>query len=198
MRTNMFRSPLFIALTGLGLVGTATPFLPFTSSTSPMELFTSGWPQPNMLAVFSPSLQELSFFLATLVPVLSIRLSVFGKASRLERAIACGAGVAVAYSTVFVTLFMLFGAEERFLVSSTWLAVAFGIALGLKIGKIGVPSARLALAWMQLGYVANGLFFLAFSWPDWQIGAVLTLATVVVYLGSVICLLLRKEFRGAQ
>lgn len=46
---------------------------------------------------------------------------------------------------------------------------------------------------MQTAYVANALLCLIGFWPEWQIGAKLTLATVMVYVTQVLFVVLREK-----
>jgi hypothetical protein len=61
-----------------------------------------------------------------------------------------------------------------------------------------VPMPTLAVIALQWAYVANATFCLVMFWRDRQLGAIFTLATVVVYVLQTVFAAVRAGRRGAE
>jgi hypothetical protein len=190
MSTNASRSTLHVAITAFALVGIVTPFLPFTYDVSPLAAVAAvAYPHSDD---FWLCLLGSPFFLAILVSIASIRLMVFGKSSRSELAVAYCVSIIMACATLFFTIRNISESwpstlHDWFSLALPWAAIALGSALIVRSWLLRVPSGLIAVTTMQSAYVANALLCLFGFWPDWQIGAIVTLLTVSVYLGQSCC-----------
>jgi hypothetical protein len=179
------RSRLQIGIAALGSIGILTPFLPFTSSTSPLRVI-----------VFLPSTTSLDyapialpFFLAILILIAHARVIVAGRFSRTEVIIAYGSSIIMAFATLAFTIRALISgppsASAWPILALPWITIAFGIALVRWCRRRSLPSALAALTAMQCAYIANAFFCLAAFWPHWQAGAFVTAVTVAIYAAHV-------------
>lgn len=199
MGTNPSRSALYVATIALGLVGMATPFLPFKYDVSPLGAAAQVVnPHSDFFWLF---LVGSPFFLAILVSIASIRLMVLGKSTRSELAIAYCSSIIMACATLFLMIAQ--GISDWPFTLHDWLSlalpcatIALGCTLVVRSWRLRVPPGLIAVTAMQSAYVANALLCLLSYWPDWQIGAICTLLTVLAYVGQALLLVLRKEFRA--
>ena len=190
MGTNTARSTFYTVFTALGLIGVATPFLPFTFDVSPLDALREEF---ELVILGSP------FFLAPLASAASMRLVLSGRSSKQERVIAYFLSGISACATLYITIFFLFDEtpstfEAWLAVVSTWVAIALGIALVVTAGRRGSPEMATVIA-IQAAYVANASFCLILFREDWQSGAIITLLTVLVYVTQVMGVVPRKELR---
>ena len=198
MGTNTSRSTLYIAITALGLVGIVIPFLPFTEHISPLQAVEVVAKPEDFMPVTIAFLGG-PFFLAILVSIASLRLVVFGKPSRSELAIEYCSSMIAACATLFITIDIIASKSTEptdwYSLAVAWASIALGIALVLRSWRNGVASGLIAVASMQIAYVANALLCLVlfFLYQGWQIGAKLTLFTLVVYVVQVLFVVLRKN-----
>jgi hypothetical protein len=187
LTTKGNRSRSQVLITALGSAGVLLIFLPFTWSTSPLSAVIRGR-SANIWQLGLP------FFLAILVTVASIRRLVSGRWSRSE--------TIVDYITALIMMCVtlsLYGrnlgwpidlanlewpqsTREQFAMSIPLLSVIIGVPLILRNRRRGLPEGWNAVVSMQIAYFANGLLCLLAFIGDWQIGAYLTLFTIMVYL----------------
>ena len=195
MGTNTFHSNLYTAITALGLIGIVIPFLPFTEHISPLQA-VEVVARPEDFIPVTIAFLGVPFFLAILVSIASLRLVVFGEPSRSELAIEYCSSMIAACATLFMTIDMASKSTEPtewFCLSVVWATIVGGSTLVVRSWRKGVTSGLIAVAAMQIAYVANALLCLVAFWPGWQIGAKLTLFTLVVYVGQVPFVVLRKS-----
>jgi hypothetical protein len=185
------RSRLQIALAVLGCVGVLTPFLPFTWSRSPLDVFVG-----VATVIAAP------FFLSILVSIVSVRVAVFERFSRIEAVASWIAAIVMSGATAAFGGLLL--ADGNLPHIKFWIALAScevilvaGIALVVRLRLRRAPSPSAALTGMQCAYIANAVFCLIVFWPEWQIGAIFAAATVVLYAFHVVLLAL-PYIRSAQ
>lgn len=176
----MTRSLLQIGIAVLGSIGILTPFLPFTSSVSPLRAIVAGISTPEI--GFIPI--ALPFFLAILIFVALVRATVSGGLSRAAAIIALGSSFVMACPMLAFTTLHLASkppAGDWLLFALPWVTISIGIALLIWLRRRGTSSAIAALLAMQSVYIANATFCLAVFWPEWQSGAIVTAVTAVAY-----------------
>lgn len=191
-----------------GLVGISTIVLPFYENVSPLivigEWYHDLVPGPGLfsLAFYAPV--AAPFFLSILISIASLRVGVVGRLSKFEAGCAwVAAPLATAGTLWFAIRFLWFAQEavrrgdlpklvrdwaDLVLLTLAPVAIVVGIVMIARAAKRRtIPHPLLAVTAMQWTYIANAAFLEA-VWPGWrgwlggyQIGAYLTLATVLVY-----------------
>jgi hypothetical protein len=191
----MNRSPIQWFLTIAGLSGIASIFLPFTYGISPFKAF---------LELFKDSLlfQDIwilgfPFMLSVVISASVIRWILSGWSSLLEQVITYLIGISM---NVFVirTIFDSFygyssGLGEMMSVIFLASSLITGIFLVVRNHRIGKLKNLSPIMLMQTAYLGNGMFCLIEYWDDWQIGAYLTLMTVIVYAAQMAWISFQKK-----
>lgn len=176
MASTTLRTTALLALV-VSAVGTVALFLPFTFDVSPL----SGLQDHDrvwMLAV--------PFFLAPVMLYMALRLSTAGAISPVERRVAGALSLAVVLLTAS---FYVLPSENDKWPSSELEWTSFIAPLVLFVVEAGllwrlrrrVSPDLFALAALVCAYLPNAVLCLIAFGDDWQVGAHVTLATVMAY-----------------
>jgi hypothetical protein len=192
MRTPLSRSKLYLATTLLGCAGLVTPFLQFAYGESPLSVITEA---------FQGVLLGLPFFLAIPISAASLRWMFLGQPARWELGITFGSALITGLGILAPMVRLVY---EPFSFSpGEWVVLALPLSI-LALASVYIwrrwrsrmPAAQTAAAAMQFAYCANALLCLAGFWKERQIGAYVTLFTVVIYALQLL-LQLRTESESA-
>lgn len=180
---NMPHRKAHILLTLSGLTGIVSLFLPFTFDVSPLYALQ----EHSWWKLAAP------FFLSVLVFVAAMRWIISGSFTAIWKAIVYF--ISVASAMITISFFFAGGASPSEFIEWSGLAVAVVVLLSgswLVISKLIKQTSDVycPLIALQVAYLANCLMCLVIFFRvgsgglgnDWQIGAWLSLITVIVYL----------------
>lgn len=207
----MSATRLHLYLVALGVVGIATIFLPFTEDVAPSDVIVAVGKE-----IFAGKLTDLDEFSRTLTMLaspfcLAIPITAAcakglrtGNLSRPAWLIVYGFALAMAGTTLGLVGWTLLENGPRmpfgdYLVFSMPTSIlVLGTGWIIRNWRRGLPHARNAVIAMQVAYVANGVLCLGAFFGGWQIGAYMTLVTVIVYLAHIALLSVTKSAVAAR
>ncbi len=178
-RQHAHRSIVHLLLTVVGITGIVGLFLPFTYSTSPVDV------------VLAKGLWRLAlpFFLAVLASAASIRWVISGSFSGAERAIAS----VVSASMAGVTPSLWFPLEDGPSTIRDWLAfvsaqliLALGVYFLIRNSRMGPSRNFNPVMAIQIAYLANAVLCLISFFGDWEPGAYCVLVAVLAFVLQII------------
>ncbi len=194
--------PYLVALSAIGI---ASIFLPLTRKIAPFDLIALN--APSVLAGRLPDrygvwliLLVSPFWLAIPITAASVKRLWTGRLSRVAWVTCYGFSLAMAGATLgFIGLgvsekalpkdrpleeyLVLFSPQEYFvlLLPLAILILGAGWVIRNRRRRLLLHALNAVIA-MQVAYVANGVLCLALFQDDWENGAYITLATIVLYL----------------
>ncbi len=186
-----WRSRVDVVFAMASLAGAAVPFLPFAYATSPLSTLNEGY----------GALVGAPFFATLIVSFMLLRIAVRGSAGRLETLL--GGLFAGAVSLGFVLAIGNLLVFEFQRVRALWLLgsllpVGFGLLVVARLVRARTPAPLVAVAAMQLAFISVAGFWLEAAWPRWQVGAIVSAVTVVLYVGQTLTTVVRAHRRAAD
>jgi hypothetical protein len=181
--------PQRVMLLLLATIGVASPFLPFTWSTSPLDVIVRA---PRLLLAlvqrssgeFLFVLLALPFFLPPLACLISIRMLVGNRFAEADLLAARISSIAGAFATLGGTIWWsvakgLRDPQHWAAIACCWAVIAGGLVFVTRWRSRNLMPAGVALTSLHVVYIANALFCLGIFWPNWESGAIVTAFTVV-------------------
>ncbi|HEV3178656.1 MAG TPA: hypothetical protein VGZ72_21870 [Stellaceae bacterium] len=171
----------------LGLSGIATLFLPFTFNNSPWDVTGGQVFQSEFDFYFSYFLLGAPFLLAVPISAASLLLLI---TRRLVQP--CWiAGYALAFAAAagtssLVGAAMIYWAHDSACAIPSLAILIGGGALVVTNVRLGLPHAQNGIIAMQVAFAAGALLPVFVYFGEWNIGAYITLITIVVYASHVV------------
>lgn len=194
----MNRSTIQWFLTLAGLSGIASIFLKFAHNVSPFAALDYHFG----IFCYSSSEDELwvlgaPFLLSVIIFAFIIRWCLSVKLSLIEQIVGYLIGlsiiVIVIWTNFAVTSDLGFAHEVMMAVIFSISFLIAGIVLVIRNLRVGKFKNFSPIMLMQTAYLGNAILCLIGFWGNWQIGAYLTLATVIVYAAQMIWISCQKK-----
>jgi hypothetical protein len=184
-----WRTRVDAAFALLSLVGAATPFLPFAYDVSPLSTFGG-----REFVLGAP------FFSALIVSSMLLRMTFNSRATRVEVVFVglCAGLLSVGF---IVAVAVNVAQHPSWSQAARVLGFSFPLVPGLwsvvRLIRVHAPTLLVAVVALQWGYLAVAGFLLVALWRHWQLGALFTLVTVVIYLTQIAFVVARAGRRAA-